>query len=69
VSSRLAGEDGTTLIEVVISSAILGAGSSDRFNSVRWSVARGIGIAWVLTLPAAGLVAALSFLLLRPILG
>jgi PiT family inorganic phosphate transporter len=53
----------------VISSAILGAGSSDRFNSVRWSVARGIGIAWVLTLPAAGLVAAASFLLLRPILG
>jgi len=53
----------------VISSAILGVGSSDRFNSVRWSVARGIGIAWVLTLPAAGLVAALSFLLLRPILG
>jgi PiT family inorganic phosphate transporter len=53
----------------VISSAILGVGSSDRFNSVRWSVARGIGIAWVLTIPAAGLVAALSFLVLRPILG
>jgi PiT family inorganic phosphate transporter len=53
----------------VISSAILGVGSSDRFNSVRWSVARGIGIAWVLTIPAAGLVSALSFLVLRPILG
>jgi PiT family inorganic phosphate transporter len=53
----------------VISSAILGVGSSDRFNSVRWSVARGIGIAWVLTIPAAALVSALSFLVLRPILG
>jgi inorganic phosphate transporter, PiT family len=53
----------------VISSAILGVGSSDRFNSVRWSVARGIGIAWVLTIPAAAVVSALSFLVLRPILG
>jgi inorganic phosphate transporter, PiT family len=53
----------------VISSAIMGVGSSDRFNSVRWAVARNIGIAWVLTLPAAGLVAALSFVVLRPILG
>jgi PiT family inorganic phosphate transporter len=53
----------------VISSAILGVGSSDRFNSVRWAVARSIGIAWVLTIPAAALVAALSFFVLRPILG
>jgi PiT family inorganic phosphate transporter len=52
----------------VISSAILGVGSSDRFRAVHWGVARRIGIAWVLTLPASGLVAALAFLLLRPIL-
>jgi PiT family inorganic phosphate transporter len=52
----------------VISSAILGAGSSDRFNAVHWGVARRIGIAWVLTLPASGLVAALSYLVLKPIL-
>ena len=53
----------------VISSAILGVGSSDRFRAVHWGVARRIGIAWVLTLPASGLVAALAYLALRPILG
>jgi PiT family inorganic phosphate transporter len=53
----------------VISSAILGVGSSDRFNAVHWGVARSIGIAWVLTLPASGLVAALAYLVLKPILG
>ena len=53
----------------VISSAILGVGSSDRFNAVHWGVARRIGIAWVLTLPASGLVAALSYLVIKPILG
>ncbi len=52
----------------VISSAILGVGSSDRFRAVHWGVARRIGIAWVLTLPASGLVAALAYLVLRPIL-
>jgi PiT family inorganic phosphate transporter len=52
----------------VISGAIMGAGSSDRFNAVRWAVARNIGIAWVLTLPAAGAVGALAYLVLRPLL-
>lgn len=53
----------------VISSAILGVGSSDRFRAVHWGVARRIGIAWVLTLPASALVAAVSYLVLHPILG
>jgi PiT family inorganic phosphate transporter len=53
----------------VISSAILGVGSSDRFRAVHWGVARRIGIAWILTLPASGLVAALAYALLHPILG
>ena len=53
----------------VISSAILGVGASDRFNAVRWAVARSIGIAWVLTLPAAGVTAALAYLVLNPLLG
>jgi PiT family inorganic phosphate transporter len=52
----------------VISSAILGVGSSDQFRAVHWGVARNIGIAWVLTLPAAGLVAALAYYLLSPLL-
>jgi inorganic phosphate transporter, PiT family len=53
----------------VISSAIMGTGASDRFNAVRWGVARQIGIAWVLTIPAAGIVAALSYLVVHPLLG
>jgi PiT family inorganic phosphate transporter len=52
----------------VISSAILGVGSSDRFRAVHWGVARRIGVAWVLTLPASGLVAALAYVVLKPIL-
>jgi PiT family inorganic phosphate transporter len=53
----------------VISSAILGVGSSDQFRAVHWGVARRIGIAWILTLPASGLVAALAYVVLKPILG
>jgi PiT family inorganic phosphate transporter len=52
----------------VISSAILGVGSSDRFRAVHWGVARRIGIAWVLTLPASALLAALAYVVLRPVL-
>jgi inorganic phosphate transporter, PiT family len=53
----------------VISSAIMGVGSSDRFKTVRWSVARSIVTAWVLTLPASGLTAAVAYLILNPFLG
>jgi PiT family inorganic phosphate transporter len=53
----------------VISSAILGVGSSDRLKTVRWGVARSIVTAWLLTLPAAGLTAAVAYLVLNPILG
>ena len=53
----------------VISSAIMGVGSSDRLKTVRWGVARSIVVAWVLTLPASGATAALAYVLLKPILG
>jgi PiT family inorganic phosphate transporter len=53
----------------VISSAIMGVGSSDRIKTVRWGVARSIVSAWVLTIPASGATAALAWLLLSPILG
>ncbi len=53
----------------VISSAIMGTGSSDRFNAIHWAVARNIGVAWVLTIPATGLTAALAYWILNPILG
>jgi inorganic phosphate transporter, PiT family len=53
----------------VISSAIMGVGSSDRLKTVRWGVARSIVTAWILTLPSSGLMAAFAYILLRPILG
>ncbi|MEN6438507.1 MAG: inorganic phosphate transporter [Syntrophobacter sp.] len=48
----------------VISSAILGVGSSKRLSAVRWGVARRMAMAWVLTIPAAALVAGVCFKLL-----
>jgi PiT family inorganic phosphate transporter len=52
----------------VISSAIIGVGSSDRLSAVRWGVAGNIVIAWILTIPASGLVAAISYVLISPFL-
>ena len=52
----------------VISSAIIGVGSSDRLSAVRWGVAGDIVVAWVLTLPAAGAVAAVAWAILSRIL-
>ena len=48
----------------VISSAIIGVGSSIRLSAVRWGVAGNIVVAWILTLPASGLAAALAWLVL-----
>ncbi len=48
-----------------ITSAVMGVGATKRFSAVRWGVARSILVAWVLTFPAAGAVAALTYLLLR----
>jgi PiT family inorganic phosphate transporter len=53
----------------VISSAIIGVGLSDRRSAVRWGVAGNIVIAWILTIPASAAVAALSWVVLRPLFG
>ena len=42
----------------VISSSVMGAGATTRVSAVRWGVAADIVTAWILTIPAAGLVAA-----------
>ncbi|MGD2205734.1 MAG: inorganic phosphate transporter [Anaerolineae bacterium] len=42
----------------VVSSAIMGAGSADRVSKVRWTVARDIAMAWLLTIPVTALLAA-----------
>jgi PiT family inorganic phosphate transporter len=45
-----------------ITAAIMGVGSTQRLSAVRWGVAGNIVTAWVLTLPAAGLVGAAVYL-------
>jgi inorganic phosphate transporter, PiT family len=52
----------------VISSAIIGVGSSDRLSAVRWGVAGNIVIAWILTIPASALAAGVAYLVISPIL-
>ena len=49
----------------VISSAIMGVGSSKGTRGVRWGVARSILIAWVFTIPATMLVGAASWYVLN----
>ena len=50
-----------------ITGAIVGVGSIRRLSVVKWGVARRIVWAWVLTIPMAGIIAALSFLIIRTI--
>jgi PiT family inorganic phosphate transporter len=45
----------------VISGAVMGSGAAKRLSAVRWGVAGNIAIAWVLTLPAAGLTGAVVY--------
>ena len=51
----------------VITSTILGMGSTRRLSAVRWGVAQGIVYAWVLTFPICGLIGAGLFEILRVI--
>jgi inorganic phosphate transporter, PiT family len=48
-----------------ISGSVLGAGAAKRFSAVRWGIAGNILVAWLLTIPAAGAVAALMQTLTR----
>jgi PiT family inorganic phosphate transporter len=52
----------------VISSSVMGVGATRRLSAVRWGVAGNIVFAWVLTIPAAGAVAALMWVVLKAIL-
>ncbi|MBY0257163.1 inorganic phosphate transporter [Methylobacterium sp.] len=44
-----------------ITGAIVGVGAARRTSAVRWGIASNIVVAWVLTLPAAGLVSAACY--------
>jgi PiT family inorganic phosphate transporter len=51
-----------------VSSAIMGVGAAERVNKVRWGVAQEIATAWLLTIPATGLLAAGLFWVLSQII-
>jgi inorganic phosphate transporter, PiT family len=53
----------------VITSSVMGVGATRRFSAVRWGVAGNIVFAWVLTIPAAGAVAALTWAILHQFMG
>ena len=49
----------------VITTSILGMGSTTRLSAVRWGVAKGIVYAWVLTFPVCALLGATLYYLLN----
>ncbi len=50
-----------------ITGAIVGVGSAKRLSAVKWGVAGRIVWAWVLTIPMAGVIAAISYLIIQGI--
>ena len=50
-----------------IKGAIVGVGATHRLSAVRWGVAGRIVWAWLLTIPAAGVIAAVAYLAIRAI--
>jgi PiT family inorganic phosphate transporter len=53
----------------VITSAIMGVGATKRVKAVRWGVAKNIVGGWFITMPAAGVVAAVLFWLVKLVFG
>jgi inorganic phosphate transporter, PiT family len=48
-----------------ITGAIVGVGAARRVSAVRWNVAKDIVVAWILTMPATGLIGAGLYLLVQ----
>ncbi|MBF0295878.1 MAG: inorganic phosphate transporter [Magnetococcales bacterium] len=53
----------------VVSSAIMGIGASERPKAVRWAKAKEIVSTWVITIPSAGIVGALTYYFVKLITG
>ena len=51
-----------------ITGAIIGVGAARRTSAVRWGVARSIVVAWIVTMPMAGLIAAGLYVISGPVL-
>jgi PiT family inorganic phosphate transporter len=47
-----------------ITSAIMGVGAARKVSAVRWNVANGIIMAWIITIPASGVIAALAYVVI-----
>ena len=48
-----------------ITGAVIGVGATRRLSAVRWGLTRRVLVAWVLTMPGAALIAALTYWLLK----
>jgi PiT family inorganic phosphate transporter len=53
----------------ITTTSIMGVGATRRLSAVRWGVASNIVLAWIVTLPAAGAVAALAYFLTDVVVG
>src|SRR5690348_18022430 len=47
-----------------VTGCVIGAGAARRASAVRWGIAGNVAIAWVITIPASALVAALFYWLI-----
>ncbi|MDP4127314.1 MAG: inorganic phosphate transporter, partial [Bacillota bacterium] len=52
----------------VVSGSIMGVGSAKRVSAVRWGVAQQMLVAWLVTIPATSLLAALFYVILSKII-
>ncbi|WP_448190288.1 anion permease [Azospirillum sp. sgz301742] len=50
-----------------ITGGIMGAGAARKTSSVRWGVARGIVWAWIITIPASAVIAAITYWISAPL--
>lgn len=49
----------------IVASTVMGAGAGNRIKSVRWHVARNIVSAWLVTIPATALIAAVMVIIIK----
>jgi PiT family inorganic phosphate transporter len=53
----------------IVGSSVMGVGAGYKAKSVRWSITKDILTAWLITIPASGLIAAATFMVLTAYVG
>ena len=48
-----------------VTGSVIGVGAARKVSAVRWNIAANIVVAWIVTLPASALMAALCYLIVR----